>query len=268
MAAGPGEDFPVSGAPTSPPGGVEPVEGRTYPPRWPTLEPVVRRVAAVSAAAALLGLLVGGVGGRLGMAFLAAQNPDATGKISDDGFRMGQFTVGGTIQLFGTSVQIGLIAGLIYLVLRPLTIGPRWLRITELATGAAVSVAAFLIHPNGVDFAVLDPALLAVALFVAIPAVFVTLLCLFAERWLTPDSWFTTAPLRQVASVLLVWLLSGPLVVLAPIAVGIGVAWRMRDMSETSKRAASVQLWVARVAVGLVGIGGLMGLLSDIAAVT
>ena len=187
-------------------------------------------VAAVSAAAALLAVLVGGLGGRLGMALLAAQNPEDTAKFSDDGFRMGQFAVGGKIQLFAASLQLGLIAALVYLVLRNLTLGPRWLRIAELSTGGAVTVAALLIHPNGVDFTVLDPAWLAVVLFVTIPAVFVVLLCLLAEHWLAPDSWFTTAPVRQVGAVLLVWVLGGPLVVLLVVALGVGVAWRHRDV--------------------------------------
>ncbi len=52
----------------------------------------MRRLAAVSWAGALLGLLVGGVGSRLGMMLLARLNPQATGVTSDDGFTMGQLS--------------------------------------------------------------------------------------------------------------------------------------------------------------------------------
>ncbi|MBW3618942.1 MAG: hypothetical protein KY461_01745, partial [Actinobacteria bacterium] len=51
-----------------------------------------RRFAAISLAGALSGVLVGGVGGRLAMLLIARLNPQATGRISDDGFRMGTFT--------------------------------------------------------------------------------------------------------------------------------------------------------------------------------
>ena len=50
-------------------------------------ERALRRLSAITLAGALLGLLVGGVGGRLAMMLLARLNPDATGVTSDDGFR-------------------------------------------------------------------------------------------------------------------------------------------------------------------------------------
>ena len=45
----------------------------------------LRRLAAITAAAAVLGLLIGGVFNRLAMMLLAALNPAATGVESDDG---------------------------------------------------------------------------------------------------------------------------------------------------------------------------------------
>ena len=145
------------------------------------------------------------------MALLASQNPDAAGTLSDDGFTIGQFTVSGTIQLLATSVQLGLVGALVYVVLlRRLTLGPRWLRSTSLAVGGTVVFAALLIDPDGVDFTLLDPDWLPLLLFVTIPAVYVLLLALLAERWLAPDSWYATAPLRRVAAVLLVWVPSAP----------------------------------------------------------
>lgn len=55
-------------------------------------ELALRRLAAITVAGAVLGVLVGGVGGRLAMVLLAALNPRATGVTSDDGFTIGQFT--------------------------------------------------------------------------------------------------------------------------------------------------------------------------------
>lgn len=47
----------------------------------------------------LLGVLVGGVGGRLAMMLLARLNPRVAGVVSDDGFVMGQFTLTSTAVL-------------------------------------------------------------------------------------------------------------------------------------------------------------------------
>lgn len=231
------------------------------------LENALRTVAAGSAAGALLGVLVGGVGGRSAMALLAAQNPEDTGRISDDGFRIGQFTVGGTIQLLAASLQLGLLGALIYLVLRRLAIGPRWLRVASLTAGGAVVFEAALLNPDGVDFTILDPDWLPVVLFIMIPATFVLLLSLLAEHWLAPDSWFATAPLRRVGAVLLVWIPTGPLLVLLAAALGVGVIWR-RLVIGFPERAKPAVAWTARALVGILGVFALVSLVTNVDAVT
>ena len=75
-------------------------------------ERALRRLSAITLAGALLGLLVGGVGGRLAMMLLARLNPDATGITSDDGFVIGQFTIGNTLQLLLTGTVFGLVGAL------------------------------------------------------------------------------------------------------------------------------------------------------------
>jgi hypothetical protein len=257
---------PVGGDPTSGPHAESGPTGTRAVSKRPNLEAVVRAVAPASAAGALLGVLVGGVGGRLVMGLLAAQNPEDTGVISDDGFRIGQFTVLGTLQLLLTSLQMALLGAVTYLVLRKLTLGPRWLGIVELTIGGTAAVTALVIHP-GVDFDHLEPAWLAIVLFATIPAVFVPLLCLLAERWLAPDSWFATAPVGQVGAMLLVWVLGGPLLVLLPVVLGIGVAWRRAMLAAPANSLAGGE-WVARALVGLIGIGAVLSLASHIDAVT
>jgi hypothetical protein len=60
------------------------------PARWrDSAEQAVRRLAPTTVAGALLGVLVGGVVGRLARMLLARLNPNATGVTSDDGFIMG-----------------------------------------------------------------------------------------------------------------------------------------------------------------------------------
>ena len=70
----------------------------------------------MTAAGALLGLLVGGVGGRLAMMLLAQLNPEVHGRDSDDGFEMGQVS-GATFNLLFVAMLIGILGGAIYLAL-------------------------------------------------------------------------------------------------------------------------------------------------------
>jgi hypothetical protein len=63
------------------------------------------------------------------MMLLAVLNPDATGRISDDGFRIGQLTASGTFNLLLVGGLLGAFGGAIYAVLRPLLVGPRWFQV-------------------------------------------------------------------------------------------------------------------------------------------
>jgi len=172
----------------------------------------VRRLSAVTAAGGLLGLLVGGVGGRLAMMLLAQLNPDATGRESDDGFTMGQFT-DATFNLLIIATLIGVVGGAIYFVLRGLMIGPRWFQILSISVGPAVVVGSQIVTTDGIDFT-LDPALLAIAMFVLIPGLYAALLTVLAERWMADDGPFARAPL---------WLTVVPLLLWAPIAPVLGL---------------------------------------------
>src|SRR3954452_11673814 len=114
------------------------------------LTAAARRVAAIKAAGALLGLLVGGLGGRLAMLILARLNPRAAGVTSDDGFSIGQFTPAGSLNLLLAGGVLGVLGAAIYAVLRPLMIGPRWFRVLSISVGPAVVVGEQLVHVDGV----------------------------------------------------------------------------------------------------------------------
>lgn len=208
----------------------------------------LRRLAATTAAGALLGLLIGGVGGRLVMALLAVLNPAATGVISDDGFRIGQFTTTGTLNLLVATTVIGAVGGGIYLALRALMIGPRWFRVVSIATGSAVVVGSLIVHTDGVDFTLLQPLLLTVGLFVAIPWAYTALLIVVAERWLEPGSWFLTARRIPALAPLLAWLPVAPL--LAALAIGWAAAeWARRRPRPPTARMWTMIRWIARTAL-------------------
>lgn len=116
----------------------------------------VRAVAAVVAAGLVLGVTVNGVGSRLAMLLLARLNPAATGRLSDDGFRMGQFDLGATLSLLSFTTAVGVLGGLVYLAVRPLRFGPRWFVLAAMAVGPAVVVGNLLVHVDGVDFTILQ----------------------------------------------------------------------------------------------------------------
>ena len=80
------------------------------------------------------------------MMLLALRNPQATGVTSDDGFRMGQFTISGTLALLVTTTLLGVLGGGIYLVLRHLMIGPRWFQVVAIFCGPAIVVGSILVH--------------------------------------------------------------------------------------------------------------------------
>ncbi|HEY3528369.1 MAG TPA: hypothetical protein VGK78_04415 [Nocardioides sp.] len=127
-----------------------------------------------------LGLLVGGVVGRVAMFLLARSSPEAHGIPTDDGFAMGRFTVGGTLQLMATAAVLGLIGAGVYASVRWLHFPGPAVRVVTTAICAGVGVGALLVHRDGVDFTLLD-APLAIALFVAIPALYGGLLAWVLE---------------------------------------------------------------------------------------
>jgi hypothetical protein len=178
----------------------------------------LRALAAVGCAAVLAGVLVGGVGGRLAMRLLAASNEHTTGMITDDGFEVGRITAAGTLQLIAASVQFAMIGAVLYLLVRPLLLGPAGARVALATVGIGGTVGAVLVHPESFDFQALDPAILPIVLFVALPMLLVLVFAVLAEHWLAEDSWFMRAPWRQARPALLVWVVGGlALVVVLPL---------------------------------------------------
>lgn len=235
------------------------VETRTW---WrQPAELAARRLAAATVAGALSGLLVGGVGGRLAMFVLAQRNPAATGVESDDGFVMGQFTLSGTLNLLALGTVIGILGGGVYFVLRGLMIGPRWFAVLSMSGGAAVVVGSMLIHTDGVDFTLLEPPLLPIALFLAIPGIYVVLLMFLAERWLGPEGAFIRAPRGRGLSGLVLWLPLAPVLLFLVAGWAVGLFLRQVGASELPMLA-----WAARFALAGLFVVRLLSLSSDIGA--
>jgi hypothetical protein len=222
-----------------------------------------RRFSATVLAGGVTGLVVGGLGGRLAMLVLRLTTGDAVhGVVSDDGFIIGQVTLGGTIGLCALGMAIGVLGGFVHRLVVPWLIGPRWFRRLTTAFGCGAVVGAMLVHRGGIDFTTLRPAGLAIALFVLIPALYGALIGPVQEACDRPDSWVNRHRVRRVAAPILT-------IAVIPFALPMVVfffllAWAwgaLRDTATVSWAASQPATgviarapWVAVVAVGVVDL--------------
>src|SRR3954447_20692942 len=211
----------------------------------------VRRLSAIVLAAAVCGVLIGGVGGRLAMLLLARLNPEVSGTLSDDGFVMGRFTVVATLNLLVAALFLGIVGALVYAVVRGLRIGPWWFQVLALGVGAGVVVAAAIVHRDGVDFVRLQPAWLAILLFVLIPFLYGVALIVLAERCLRPGSWFMGLPGFAILLPLLFLLIVAPLVPVLVFIWLVGYAARLSSVGR-SVLEHPVSLWAGRTVLVVV----------------
>lgn len=141
------------------------------------------RLFKAGAAGAVIGLLVG-AWGRVFMFVLADLNPDNHGTDTDDGFPMGTFTLDGTLNLLVVAVVFGMFGGLLFLAVRGLRVGPTWFRRVTIVLGPSLVVGSMLVHTDGVDFTVLEPLWLAVAMTLMMPVLFSIGIVWLGDRWL------------------------------------------------------------------------------------
>jgi hypothetical protein len=139
-----------------------------------------RRLSAATMGGVISGALVGGVGGRLAMLVLRLTSDDSLhGVETDDGFVIGQISTA-TLFLVLFTIVLGVLGALFYLAVRA------WLpeRSRTLLAGVfdgIVGGAAF-IQSDGIDFRLLEPLPLAIALFIALPAAYGVVMSLMVER--------------------------------------------------------------------------------------
>jgi hypothetical protein len=148
---------------------------------------VAWRVVAGTAAGAVAGFLVGGIGGRLAMLLLRLTSPDAVmGLTTDDGFEIGAISAS-TFPFLAAMTMLGGINGALYAGLRGAI--PARLRLPLWTVAWACIVGAGVVHDDGIDFVVLDPLWLAIALFVLLPGVAAAVVVVLAERWSALPPW-------------------------------------------------------------------------------
>lgn len=231
------------------------------------LERWMRRVSIGVSTAFVAGLLIGGVGGRLAMFVLRlTSSPSLHGVETDDGFTIGEFSLA-TLFLLLVTAAIGVLAGLVYLVIRTWLPG-RWRPWLFGAFGGLVG-GALLIQPDGLDFRLLEPLPLAIAFFIAIPAG-----CGFAisasveRRFAEADDGRRTSATWMVGLLPLVLLLAtGPLgIALVAITIGAGLLARSVPMASVIWGSAAF-VWLGRLALVVVAAFASVALVQDIAEI-
>jgi hypothetical protein len=227
---------------------------------------VLERLRVIVVAGIVVGVTVGGLGGRVAMLVLRLTSPDhVRGVTSDDGFTIGRVTLGGTYGLLLIGAAVGIIGAATYRVVAPWLIGPLWFR--RLTTGAAAGavVGSMLLHGDGVDFTLLKPTWLAIALFVALPALFGAAIGAAVDRVASPGSWTATGRRR--------WLLPAVLVACFPLTIvfvlfagAVLVVWVALQTTGVTDRAhgSLVVGLVVRGAWSAIAVAGLFALLRDI----
>jgi hypothetical protein len=213
----------------------------------------------------LVGLLIGGVGGRLAMLVLRlTSDPALHGLQTDDGFTVGIISAQ-TIFLLGTTAFAGALGGVFYVAVRGWI--PKPARPWASAVFYGALGAAFAIRPDGVDFTLLSPIPLAIVMFIVLPAAYGVALSWAVERSLASSS----APNRGVVLAGLVPLL--PLALFGGIGVFIALgALALWAIGHTSPRIMAAWnsapvVWLGRGVLVVVAVRALAEVVRDTAEI-
>ena len=226
---------------------------------------LIEGVRVVIVAGIPAGVVLVGFGSRLAMLLLRVTSPDRVrGVTSDDGFTIGQVTLAGTYNLLLIGAAVGIIGAVVYQMVAPWLIGPSWFRrlTTGLASGAVAG--SMLVHADGIDFTLLQPTWLAVGLFIALPAVFGTLIGVAVDAAGRPDNWTTQGKRRRLLPIILVGCF--PLVTLFVLvaAMIVGARILIGDISLVQRvRATPVYALAVRSVWLLIAVAGLLALVND-----
>ena len=202
-------------------------------------------------AGAISGAVIGGVGGRLAMFVLRLTSSDLLrGATTDDGFEIGVITFD-TVALIILTTIIGAVGGVAYVAMRNF-ISARW-RVAAWGLACGSVGGAVIISDDGIDFLLLEPLSLAVAMFIVIPAAGGAWMADIVERVGRSG----TAPmwLSVLGGLALLPMLFGPILILGPVFALVVVAARWAPL-----RTGVDQWWGRVIALSLYAV--LVGLSS------
>lgn len=250
----------MSAGPETTPANLAPPRGRRA-----TLVALGRHLLPAMIAAGIAGFLVGGIGGRLAMYVLRlTSGPEVIGLASDDDFVIGRFSFDTLNLVIAVTVGAAIVGGPAYALLR-LWLPVRW-RPAVLALFFGLVDGAMLVHTDGVDFTVLSPRALSVALFVAIPAAFGAVLDplhAIGERW--------TRRAPEVALLGVVLLGSGWPILLGAGVIGLAIgafAWGAVLLGPMERIGQALQsrpvAWAARIAMAALALLAVNDLARDV----
>lgn len=221
-----------------------------------------RRLAAGMVGGLVAGAVVGGVGGRLAMLVLRlTSDPSLRGLQTDDDFTIGVVSTA-TLFLVTVTAFLGVLGGLFYLGVRS-WLPARWRAVLTGVFGGVVG-GTLVISPGGIDFTLLEPLPLAIAMFIALPAAYGVVMSLLVERLRSDDAPFARSRIAFLGLLpLLVVAASGPLG-LAVIALMIGVWIVQRWAPDVAAlwRSAPV-VWTGRIALLALTAIALVALIRD-----
>ena len=261
------------------PGGVSPVvsvlRAATAPPTTaglfevrdrPAWAEVGERLRVLLVAGIPTGVIVAGAGSRLAMLILRLSSPSSVqGRISDDGFVIGRFTLGGTYGLLLLGAFVGVLGAATYRAVAPWLLGPGWFRRATVAVSSGVVVGSLLVHDDGIDFHVLKPLWLAIALFVALPAAFGLAIAAAVDRVAAAPP--TNRLQRWVVPAVAVG--AFPLVLpIAGIALAVLLVWVPIRRSLASQSIPKLLAVTVRAAWLSIAVAGLIALVQDVRALT
>ena len=129
---------------------------------------VLRDIARGGISGAIVGIVVGGIGARVVMRIVAILHPDAVGALTENGNRIGDITLGGTLFLIPFGLISGVLAGVLWVIVSPWI--PRHTGVRALLTaGIAIAIGTpLLIIGRNPDFVILDHDPRVVSLLVAL----------------------------------------------------------------------------------------------------
>lgn len=153
---------------------------------------LIRSIAIGGLSGAVAGLVVFGVGGRLVMLISRLLHSDAVGRITENGNRIGEFTVEGTVELllFGGLLS-GVLGGTVWVLIR------QWIpnKPAVVGLGSLAIGGFFLVQADNTDFFILGNSQLDLLLLLGLVFAFGVSIFM-VERWLDkrlPNSSGTTA---------------------------------------------------------------------------
>ncbi len=246
--------------------------GATGPGRRGIRASVVEELRILIVGGIPFGVLVAGLGSRIAMFLLRITSPESVvGLRSDDDFEVGRFTVSGTYNLLALGAAVGFIGAGAYRLVGPRLIGPMWFRRVTTGLAAGAVVGSLLVHADGIDFRLLKPTWFAIALFVALPALFAAFIGPAVDRVADENSWTRDGRRRWMLPLVLL-VMFPPMILVLPFATATVTALVMLKRIDLVQRVRSTMpyglavraLWLS---VAMLGAFDLMNDITEISRV-